>query len=345
MQPSLVEQIDCGFSKPQNANFFAHIGAIEAHYHQGTSLLSNLEHCIARETPTAHAAKHLLDTHAKQLRSICLLLAARVGRNNLDQASAKLAVAVELVHNATLLHDDVIDLGETRRNKTTARLLYGNAASIYAGDLLIVEAFRLVQAAAIPSIFDALLNTLREMVLGESLQFSKQGDHLMDQASYFKIIEGKTAALFRWAFFAGSTAAGHRADETKALESFGYHAGLAFQIVDDVLDFGVESSTGKNLLADLSQGKYTYPLLLGLERSERIRAIMSDRSNDVTASRLEESGREIVELLIEKHCLVDALELATKHAHQAAAQLECFPEDSAICTLRTVATHITTRKT
>lgn len=211
------------------------------------------------------ASRHLLDLEGKKLRPLLLLLAARAGRP--DRAAARsLAVAVELVHSATLLHDDVVDLGDRRRGRPTARLVYGNAASIFAGDLLLVEAMRRIRAAGFADLLDAALEVIDDMIRAESIQLELRGSLATPAHRYLEVIEGKTASLFGWAARAGARAGGLDEASCERLAAFGVGVGVGFQIRDDILDFVGEGS-GKDLLADLREGKSTYPLIWALERA------------------------------------------------------------------------------
>jgi octaprenyl-diphosphate synthase len=219
---------------------------------------------IPRGARAVHAAAHhLLDLRGKHLRPLCVALASRFGDGFTEQARG-LAVAVELVHSATLLHDDVVDVGERRRGEPTARVVYGNAASIFAGDWLLVAALRRIAAAGVDGVLDRMLTVIDEMIVAESIQLERRGNVAGAREDYFAIVEGKTAALFRWAMIAGARAAGLSAAAESALERFGLHLGVAFQAVDDELDYA--DGTGKDPLADLREGKITYPLVIALER-------------------------------------------------------------------------------
>src|SRR5580692_9416151 len=144
------------------------------------------------------AAHHLLDLRGKHLRPLCVALASRFGDGFTPRARG-LAVAVELVHSATLLHDDVVDLAERRRGEPTACVVYGNAASIFAGDWLLVTALRRIAAAGVDGLLERMLTVIEEMIVAESRQLERRGTVAGARADYFEIIEGKTAALFRWA--------------------------------------------------------------------------------------------------------------------------------------------------
>jgi octaprenyl-diphosphate synthase len=219
-----------------------------------------------RETPLYQSARHLLTLEGKRLRPVCVVLASKLG-GGAAAAVRELGVAAELVHSATLLHDDVVDLGERRRGAPSARLVYGNAASIFAGDWLLVEGLRRVRGVGLPDVLDRLLAVLTEMLDAESLQLARRGSMAGGEAEYLRVIGGKTASLFEWAMFAGGRAGGLDASACAALERYGRSLGVAFQIVDDALDVaGDEAALGKALYADLREGKMTYPLMVAVRR-------------------------------------------------------------------------------
>lgn len=214
------------------------------------------------------AAHHLLDLRGKYLRPLCVALASRFG-DGFTAAGRGLAVAVELVHSATLLHDDVVDVAERRRGQPAASVVYGNAASIFAGDWLLIAALRRIAAAGHDGLLDRMLGVIDEMIVAESVQLERRGKLTGGRDDYFAIVEGKTAALFRWAMIAGARVARLPAAAEHALERYGLHLGVAFQAVDDELDF--RDGTGKDPLADLREGKMTFPLVVALEREPQLR--------------------------------------------------------------------------
>ena len=221
------------------------------------------------------SAHHLLDLGGKHLRPVCVALAAKLG-SGFGSAACDLAVAVELMHNATLLHDDVIDLGERRRGAPVARLVYGNAASVLAGDWLLVEALKRIRRSGHHALLAPALETLNEMIAAEAIQLENRGQINLNREDYFKVVDGKTAALFRWAMLAGATSGGLPADQCAALESYGTHLGAAFQLVDDLLDVaGDPQVMGKATFSDLCEGKMTYPLLLAMERDVSMRPMVA----------------------------------------------------------------------
>ncbi len=250
------------------------------------SIEAELSQIESGESLAERAAAQLMEAGGKRLRPMCVALASRVG-SGFDQRALDLAVSVELVHNATLLHDDVIDLAATRRGLPTARSEYGNAASIFGGDWLLVEALRRVHRAAVGDTFPRLLDTIETMIRAESLQLEQRGSLATSEATYFRIVEGKSAVLFSWALYAGARVGGLGDADSMALEEFGTHLGVAFQLVDDLLDFtGDQRRTGKALFIDLREGKMTYPLIVASARDPELRPllhrIMDTQRNDST---------------------------------------------------------------
>jgi len=236
------------------------------------------------------AMAHLLEAGGKRLRPLLTLLAARAVGGD-ETRAVPCAVAAELVHNATLLHDDVIDDGDVRRGRPAARLVYGNTLSVLAGDLLMVTALRETQRSEPPGTSAELLAAVTDMVEGEVLQLRHRGHYTMDRATYVRIISLKTAALFAWCTRAGSRSGEGSPGEVKSLGHYGHHVGVAFQIRDDMLDLvGDPQRTGKPLGADLREGKLTLPVLIALERRpallDDVRAIAAPggaRSADLLA--------------------------------------------------------------
>jgi octaprenyl-diphosphate synthase len=288
-------------------------------------------------TLVERSASHLLDLGGKRLRPVCVALAARLG-SGFHGKARELAVAVELVHNATLLHDDVIDLGELRRGAPTARAVYGNAASIFAGDWLLVEALRRVRRAGVDGTLDRLLAVIEEMIFAESAQLEGRGRLQVDRTLYFRIVEGKTASLFRWALFAGGSAGGLDDTQCRALEGYGDHLGVAFQAVDDLLDLtGDAAATGKALFADLREGKLTFPLIVALEREPELRPVLECAVGDAAVPLPPELIAVLLAALARTGAVDECRALARSHAAQAVACLDAVPECAARAALVTVA--------
>ncbi len=279
------------------------------------------------------AAHHLLDLRGKHLRPLCVALASRFGDGFTDQARS-LAVAVELVHSATLLHDDVVDLAERRRGQPTACVTYGNAASIFAGDWLLIAALRRIRQSGVEGVLDRMLTVIDEMIVAESVQLERRGKITGAREDYFAIVEGKTAALFRWAMIAGARAAELPVASETALERYGLHLGVAFQAVDDELDY-LTTNTGKDALADLREGKVTYPLVIALERVPGLRDELETllAQDEVSSDAL----GKIASTVRASGALVATRSLAEEHVQRALNVLEELPAGPSRDALVTVA--------
>jgi octaprenyl-diphosphate synthase len=232
----------------------------------------------AGASPATDSATHLLEAGGKRVRPLTVLLSAACF-GPVPAVARDLAAVSELIHLATLLHDDVIDDGQERRGREAPRRIWGNAVSVLAGDLLLTHALERTAAAEVPAVLADLFATLRRLVDGEVVQLRGRRRLEVREDVYFRIVHDKTAALFVWAARAGASVAGAPAEATRALGEFGAHVGVAFQLVDDVLDYdGDPRVTGKALLVDLVEGKLTLPLI-------RTLASRPGLSTDVEAAR------------------------------------------------------------
>lgn len=282
------------------------------------------------------AAGHLLALQGKRIRPLCVLLAARLGGRAMDAAVRAMAVSCELVHAATLLHDDVIDDSSERRGAPAARVLYGNSASILAGDHLLVEALRLVQDAA-PHELVGLLGVISQMVAAEALQLERRGRFEPDRDIYLEVIRGKTAALFHWGLQAGGRAANLSESAVAALGRVGMSLGMAFQLVDDVLDLeGDPDVTGKDALVDVREGKLTWPVILGAERDLTLRAelaaIAAEPGRELDGAR----AQRLVSSLRASGALQATRAYAVRKAEEACAEINALPSNLARQALKLV---------
>lgn len=289
-----------------------------------------------RDTPMHGAARHLVSLGGKRLRPLCVALAARAG-SGFTPAAKDLAVAAELVHSATLLHDDVVDLGERRRGAPTSRVLYGNVASVYAGDWLLIEALGRIRRAGFDALLDDALKVLQEMLQAEALQLAARGS-VPDLARYFAVVEGKTASLFRWSLLAGATAGGLAPEVCASLARFGQALGVAFQVIDDVLDVAGEATlTGKPLFADLREGKVTHPVLVAVERDPAFSRWVTDALAGEPRE-LDDASAARVGAALKHTGAVDASRaLASQKVDEALACLAALPEGRARASLEGVA--------
>ena len=234
-------------------------------------------------------AGHLIAAGGKRIRPMLVLAGYRAARemqgakargsenepetksdNTIDDKSALyLAAAVEFIHNATLLHDDVIDQSEQRRGRDTANALWGNEASVLVGDFLFARAFELMVQTGDITVLDLLSSASARITEGEVLQMTLQGQPESPISDYLRVIEGKTAILFAAAAEAGARVGGGDMALRQAMHSYGLKLGMAFQMMDDALDYDMSlADTGKNQGDDFAEGKITLPVLLAYEQGD-----------------------------------------------------------------------------
>lgn len=223
-------------------------------------------------SPATDAARHLVTRGGKRVRPVMVLLAAACFGEARDGAR-HMALVSELIHSATLLHDDVTDEGRERRGAKASRLIYGNAVSVLAGDLMLVHALQRTLDHA-PALMPELVGTLRSLVDGEVLQLKGRTQLDLTEATYEAILRGKTASLFVFAARVGGYFGGADSDQLRALASFGENVGMAFQLVDDALDYEGKA-TGKTLASDLKEGKVTLPLVLAATREPALASLVA----------------------------------------------------------------------
>ncbi len=325
--PGLLERLGALCSRQQLPGLATRLRELELW------LADDMESCageLARlprgSTAVRRSAHHLLDLGGKRLRPACVALAARLG-SGFGDAARELAVAVELIHNASLLHDDVIDLGARRRGAPAARVVYGNAASVVAGNWLLVTALERVARTGLPGAVERTLRTIGRMIAAEAIQLDNRGRLNLSRMDYFRVIRGKTAALFRWALFHGGLAGGLPERHCRALERYGSRLGVAFQLVDDLLDYAGDSRlTGKPLFADLREGKITYPLLLALERRPALRPLARDLVAAPAGTPLPaEWARRVRQAIVASGGVRDCRALARSRVRSAVACLADLP--------------------
>jgi len=284
--------------------------------------MSAIDRDLARLTregvsPATDSAVHLLEAGGKRVRPLTVLLAAACFGPPPPPAR-EVAVVAELVHLATLLHDDVVDDGQQRRGRPTPRLLWGNAVSVLAGDLLLTHALERTAASAPAAVLADLFATLRRLVDGEVVQLRGRARLDPREEVYFRIVRDKTASLFAWAARSGAVVAGASADSVAALGEFGERVGLAFQLVDDVLDYaGDPRHTGKALLGDLAEGKFTLPLIRTLAGRPALGADV-----DATREGDERAAQRVAEAVRESGACDGVRALAREETSRALASLD-----------------------
>lgn len=269
-------------------------------------------------------ANHLIDAGGKRLRPM-LTLAASSLFGGAGGNEVRFAAAVEFMHNATLLHDDVVDESDMRRGRPAARTIWGNQASVLVGDFLLGQAFLMMVESRDLDALGVLSRAAAIIAEGEVFQLAKAGDLSTSPDDYEKIINAKTATLFEAATEVGAMAGGASEAARKALASYGRELGMAFQLVDDVLDYGGARGTlGKNTGDDLREGKMTLPIILALAQAEE-----GERSTIEAALGNAESGEAelaaVGAILTRYGTLAETMAKAERHAEAARAALSDVP--------------------
>ncbi len=291
-----------------------------------------LSKCGSHVEMIPEVARHLIDSGGKRLRPMLTLAAAQMCGYRGDH-HVTLAASVEFMHTATLLHDDVVDESDLRRGKLAARMLWGNQASVLVGDFLLGQAFRMMVESGSMKALECLSHASTVIAEGEVLQLGTAKNLETTQDEYIEVVRAKTAALFAPAAEVGPILAGSNRSMLSAFRSYGNNLGLAFQLIDDALDYGGKAATlGKNVGDDFREGKVTLPVLLCYRRgSEKERDFWREAiehgENDDT--RLEEAMR----LMHEKDALTDTLERARQYcdlAKDALATIEDSPHKEAL---------------
>lgn len=268
---------------------------------------------------------YIIEAGGKRLRPMLVLLAngacdgQPMGRDSLD-----LAAVIEFLHTATLLHDDVVDVSALRRGRPTANAEYGNASSVLVGDFLYSRAFQMLVALERLEYMQVLSDTTNTIAEGEVLQLTKAGRPETDENAYLEVITNKTAVLFAAAAQCGAIAAGAGADVQKRLYDYGLYLGIAFQLIDDVLDYRGDAKTmGKNVGDDLNEGKPTLPLI------ETMRTGSKEDAELVRQTIVDKDGSKIEAIVaaVERSGALDYTEaLACRYADRARDCLEGLPD-------------------
>ena len=271
-------------------------------------------------------AKYLVEAGGKRVRPLVTIAAANmIGYSG--EAHLKLAAAVEFIHTATLLHDDVVDESDLRRGRKPANLVWGNAPSVLVGDFLFARAFMLMVDAGSMKALKSLSQASSIIAEGEVRQLAVKGDIDATIGSYMEIIEAKTAALFASAAEVSAIVAERPAEEVEALDTYGRELGLAFQLVDDALDYGGLAQTlGKNTGDDFREGKVTLPVVLALKKGDESEKRFWARV--MAEGEQTDADFETAMALLHKHdTLKSTLSTAEDKARIAQAALAVFPDN------------------
>ncbi|HAD25202.1 MAG TPA: hypothetical protein DCF61_05660 [Alphaproteobacteria bacterium] len=270
-------------------------------------------------------AGHLINSGGKRLRPMLTLAAVKMCGHTGDDR-VKLAASVEFLHTATLLHDDVVDESDMRRGESTANIIWGNQASVLVGDFLLSRAFQLMVEIGSLKILDILSAAAGTIVEGEVLQLDRASDTSTTEDTYLKIITAKTATLFAAACQSAAVMAGRPAPEEEALESYGRNLGIAFQLVDDALDYSAKQATfGKTIGDDFREGKITLPVVLSFRRGNSAERDFWCRTME-EQQQTEDDLKQAVALMTRHDALSDTIERARHYGDIARDALAIFPD-------------------
>jgi len=276
-------------------------------------------------TMIPEVANHLINSGGKRLRPILTLALARL-TNYAGDGHIKLAAAVEFMHTATLLHDDVVDESELRRGRLAARMLWGNEASVLVGDFLLGQAFKMMVEVGNLKALEILSAAAAVIAEGEVMQLAAAKNTATTEDEYIAVIRAKTAELFAAACEVGPVLSARTRDEQAACRSFGMNLGITFQLVDDVLDYGgAAAKLGKNVGDDFREGKITLPVVLAFRRG-------SDAEREFWRRTLERGEADDADLehaigLMAKHrALEDTIGRAHHYGAIARDALALFPD-------------------
>jgi octaprenyl-diphosphate synthase len=269
-------------------------------------------------------ARHIVAAGGKRVRPILTLLAARLcGYRGTRQLG--LAACVEFIHTATLLHDDVVDASDLRRGAATANAVWGNKAPVLVGDFLFSRAFQLMVADGSLRVLEILSNASAVIAEGEVHQLITANDTDTSEEAYLQVIGAKTAALFRAACQIGAVVADRPAEEEAALATYGENLGIAFQLVDDALDYSAKQALlGKSVGDDFREGKITLPVLIAFSRGSEPERSFWRR----TLEQVEQTPDDLAHAqeLLERHRAISAtLSRAEEYGLRARQSLAAFP--------------------
>ena len=289
-------------------------------------------------------SNHLINAGGKRLRPL-LTLAASDLCNYSGASHIKLAAAIEFIHTATLLHDDVVDESFQRRGKPTANILWDNQSSVLVGDYLFSKSFQLMVETDSLKVLSILADASSTISEGEILQLSAVKNIKTDESTYFKIIEGKTAALFAAATEVGAVISNVEDKEADALANFGKALGISFQITDDLLDYvGSEEVLGKNIGDDFKEGKVTLPLIKAISKSSKEEKRFWEEV--INKGMQKSSDLEHALLLMRQHNVFDETRSeAIKWSKKARNYLDIFPESKTKVILQELTSFVVERIT
>lgn len=297
------------------------------------------EHPILRE-----ASLQLLRAGGKRIRPVFVLLSAQFGdyKHHMDQVKA-VAVSLELIHMATLVHDDVVDNAELRRGKPTIKHIFGNRVAMYTGDYILARALEVITTVHLPSVHRTLSKTLVKVVEGEIAQIEDKFNVDQGLRDYLRRIKRKTALLIATSCKLGAIASGATEKQANQLYRYGYNVGMSFQIIDDILDFTASSKElGKPTGSDLIQGNITLPVFYAMNDPAFLEELKASFQN---AKEIDENNlKHLVDLLSKTDAIEQSYQLSNLYLRKALHAIKLLPNNKAKRTLQTIAALIGKRR-
>ena len=285
---------------------------------------------------------YIIAAGGKRIRPLLTLAMAEIF-GGIDERTLKLAAAVEFIHTATLLHDDVVDESEQRRGQPSANAMFGNQASVLVGDFLFSRAFELMVETGSLDVLRILSHASAVIASGEVMQLVSTGDLSLDQNRYIEVVGAKTAALFAAACEAGALIAGATAEQATLARAYGQNLGIGFQIADDVLDYTADQTDmGKNPGDDFREGKITLPVVLALHKADASERVFWQRC--MVDLQQDDGDFATAQALLQKHdTLNQALQTAYDYANQAVQNLHTLPRHAATVLLQDIPSYAVQR--
>jgi octaprenyl-diphosphate synthase len=294
------------------SDFIAVDQFIISQLHSSVPLVENIGH-------------YIVEAGGKRLRPVLVLLAAKSCNVNSDQHIA-LAAVIEFIHTATLLHDDVVDMSALRRGRPTVNAEWNNPSSVLVGDFIYSRAFQILVQIGDMKIMDIIADTTNKIAEGEVLQLINKHNPDASEQNYMQVIQNKTAILFQAAAQCGAMVSNATSEQEFALKTFGMHLGIAFQLIDDVLDYdGNSEAMGKNIGDDLAEGKPTLPLIYALEHADESDASLI-RQCLAQQELAEESLTQVIQIVRDCGALDYTRNLAAVESEKALSSLTALPQ-------------------
>ena len=272
-------------------------------------------------------SKYLVNSGGKRIRPALTILFSKLFGYKYGSRHISLSACIELIHMASLLHDDVVDESNLRRGKKTANKIWGNKASVLVGDYIFTKAFQIMVNDQDLKILQNLSNASKSLAQGEVLQLSLKNNLDIDTEKYFKVVEDKTAKLFSSSAMVGGIISKCSDKIISKLDKFGKNIGIAFQLLDDALDYECfKNNTGKNIGDDFKEGKITLPVLLALKKADcseksfwrRVIEDLDQEKNDF---------KKAQSLLVKHKCISETKNIAKEYAKKAEEILKIFPQN------------------